>query len=114
MKIRIYTIQEWRKNHPNDLNDMDRQKLYKHLIKTHGKEAQIDQAIEEMAELTKALLHDRRKKTETTYENVLEEFTDVVILIEQLKSIYNINDNNFNSVRDAKIKRQAEREGFVL
>lgn len=64
-------------------------------IKTYGEESQIDMAIEEMSELTKALLKHRRayKKYKTVpekyfIENVLEEMADVQIMLDQLYMIF--------------------------
>lgn len=64
-------------------------------VETYGKEAQVDMAIEEMSELTKALLKHRRAERspeawdyEKTRQNILEEIADVIIMLLQLVIIY--------------------------
>lgn len=66
-------------------------------IECYGAEAQTDMAIEEMSELTKALLKFRRagKAEETStrvmsdiLENVMEEMADVQIMLDQLYLIF--------------------------
>lgn len=64
-------------------------------VETYGKEAQVDMAIEEMSELTKALLKHRRAEhspeawdCEKTRQNILEEMADVIIMLLQLVIIY--------------------------
>ena len=66
---------------------MNREILYR-VIDTNGKDKQIDIAIEEMSELTKALLKDRRYHTEQTKKDVTEEMADVFICLEQLTIMY--------------------------
>lgn len=66
---------------------MNREILYK-VIDACGKDHQIDIAIEEMSELTKALLKDRRYHTEQTKRDVTEEMADVFICLEQLTIMY--------------------------
>lgn len=66
---------------------MNREILYK-VIDAYGKDHQIDIAIEEMSELTKALLKDRRYHTAQTKKDVTEEMADVFICLEQLTIMY--------------------------
>lgn len=71
----------------------ERRQLLARAIKTYGVESQIEMAIEEMAELTKALCKVRRAApgTETTAAvvNVIEEMADVRIMLDQLCIIFN-------------------------
>jgi NTP pyrophosphatase (non-canonical NTP hydrolase) len=57
------------------------------IIDTYGEQAQIDIAIEEMSELTKALLKYRRTKGNDAIvnNNVTEEMADVKIMLAQLE-----------------------------
>lgn len=64
-------------------------------------------AIEEMSELTKALLKDRRSLRSQKLE-VAEEIADVLITIEQLIMIYD-NEELVNKNVNSKIARLAER-----
>ena len=86
---------------------MDKTKVLKEAIQTYGQNAQIDMAIEEMSELTKALLKYRRSLISQKLE-VAEEIADVLITIEQLIIIYD-NEELVNKTVNSKIKRLAER-----
>ena len=72
---------------------LDGESIMQQAIKTYGVQAQCDVAIEEMAELTKAIMKIRRvaddyEKTQSALENLLEEIADVDIMIEQLKIMW--------------------------
>lgn len=71
-------------------------------IAINGAKAQTDVAIEEMAELTQALIHNRRGRP----ANIAEEIADVEIMLEQLKIIHCCADE-VEKQKDAKIKRMA-------
>lgn len=71
-------------------------------VLSYGRDAQTDVAIEEMAELTQALIHNRRGRP----ANIAEEIADVEIMLEQLKIIHNCADE-VETQKDAKIKRLA-------
>lgn len=65
------------------------------IVEKYGTDPQIDMAIEEMSELTKALLKYRRKKnsTATFDENelraeIIDEIADVSIMVAQLQIIF--------------------------
>ena len=53
-------------------------------IDIFGIDKQLDIAIEEMSELTKAIIKYRRYASRETYENLCEETADVAIMIEQI------------------------------
>ena len=53
-------------------------------LNKNGVDKQADIAIEEMSELTKAIIKHRRYATAETYENLCEEIADVMIMVEQL------------------------------
>lgn len=64
-------------------------------VETYGTESQVDMAIEEMSELTKALLKYRRALKGNTdisvskaHSDILEEIADVEIMLDQMKIIY--------------------------
>jgi NTP pyrophosphatase (non-canonical NTP hydrolase) len=86
---------------------MDKTKVLKEAIQTYGQNAQIDMAIEEMSELTKALLKDRRSLKSQRLE-VAEEIADVLITVEQLIMIYD-NEELVNKTVNSKIARLAKR-----
>lgn len=81
----------------------------------YGKEAQTDMAIEEMSELSKALLKHRRSEKsseaydcESTKRNIYEEIADVIIMFTQLIMIYGGREE-IQKYIDSKVLRLAER-----
>lgn len=83
----------------------DEYNILNRAIDVYGAKAQEDMMIEEMSELTKALLKHRRNPTEGTLENIIEEIVDVGIVLDQMKIIYGDN----KAVRLAKIERLNKR-----
>lgn len=75
--------------------------IYKKAIDTFGVSNQVDMLIEEMAELTQALLKWRRGKE--NMDNVHEEVVDVEIVLKQLKS--GLNPKLLNRYRKQKLMR---------
>jgi len=65
---------------------MTQQEIYKQAIETYGTESQIRMAVEEMAELTNALMKMPRGRA--TAPDVIEEIADVRIMMEQLSFIF--------------------------
>lgn len=71
----------------------DDERIMQQAIETYGVQAQCDVAIEEMAELTKAIVKIRRvaddyEKTQAALDNLLEEIADVDIMVDQLKIMW--------------------------
>lgn len=62
----------------------EQQEVMREALSTYGFDAQCDIAIEEMSELTKAIIKYRRYGTVEEYTNMCEEIADVAIMIEQL------------------------------
>lgn len=89
-------VREWLKAYEtNALPTTMRQDVLQQAVHTWGKEAQVDMAIEEMSELTKALLKERRAanyagqpEIEMARHGVYEEMADVIIMLTQLLVIY--------------------------
>ena len=65
---------------------MTPQDIYKKAIATYGVEPQRKMAIEEMAELTNALMKFDRGRN--TVDDIIEEIADVTIMMSQLSIIY--------------------------
>jgi hypothetical protein len=90
----------------------EREKVYWESITNYGIPAQIDMAIEEMSELTKALLKFRRygcgENCVKYYDNVIEEIADVKIMLRQLEFMYQC-EKEVNEWIDRKVERQIER-----
>lgn len=77
------------------------------IIDYYGKLAQLTMCIEEMSELTKELCKYHRG---SYYRNsILEEVTDVLITIEQLKIIFELKEVEIQRVIDNKIDRTLKR-----
>ena len=71
-------------------------------IDTYGDYAQIDVAIEEMAELQKALLKMRRAKVETipcAFDAIVDEIADVYVMMRQLVMIYDCKNQVKNRIK---------------
>ena len=70
----------------------ERRALLDRAITTYGAPAQMDMAVEEMAELTKALCKVKRvscaAEAKAVLENAVEEMADVQIMLDQLRSIF--------------------------
>lgn len=83
------------------------------IISTYGVNPQVDMAIEECSELIKALLKFRRKPTDATRKDIIEELADVQIMLHQMNIIFECEDE-VESVMEYKINRQMERIRTVL
>ena len=91
----------------------------KKVININGLSAQEDVAIEEMSELTKAILKRRRAvkeqatadKIRKSEDNIREEIADCIIMIQQLILIYDV-DGDIQMNINKKIKRLKERYGM--
>ena len=84
------------------------ERIMRQAIETYGVQAQCDVAIEEMAELTKAIMKIRRvaddyEKTQAALDNLLEEIADVDIMIEQMKIMWG--PKQIEEYRRKKIER---------
>ena len=88
---------------------MNKTELLKRAINTYGVQAQKDMMIEEMSELTKALLKERRADNITieklAKDNIREEIVDVQIMLNQMKIIYGYSKER----EDRKLQRLSER-----
>lgn len=78
-------------------------------LKKYGVDAQDDIAIEEMSELTKAIIKNRRYKTFATLENLYEELADVSIMLEQM--MMSLDKDRVQVYINQKLERLNERLG---
>ena len=78
-------------------------------LSRYGVDAQDDIAIEEMSELTKAIIKNRRYKTFATLENLYEELADVYIMLEQI--MMSLDKDRVQSYVNSKLQRLNERLG---
>lgn len=78
----------------------NKQKLQE-IISYFGEDNQKLKAIEELSELTIAIINAKNDKT----ENLIEEIADVEIMIKQLKMIYKIDKFEIKRMKEFKIER---------
>lgn len=86
---------------------MTENELYKRALQDWGKEPQMMQVIEEMAELTKEILKNINRKKDNIAE-LIEETADVEIMLGQLKCCYGI-EKNVADYKVAKMQKIAKR-----
>ena len=88
---------------------MSRESLLRRAVRTYGEAAQSDMMVEEMSELTKALLKLRRaplgKEWRKAAKDVREEMADVQIMLDQMKIIH----GDIREVEEAKLARLEDR-----
>jgi NTP pyrophosphatase (non-canonical NTP hydrolase) len=82
---------------------MEENKVLEQAIAVFGERAQEDIAIEEMSELTQAILHNRRGRA----SNIPEEIADVLIAVEQLIMIHDCCEE-VNGIKYHKLMRLQE------
>lgn len=87
----------------------ERRPVYEAAIAHYGKNCQILMAVEEMAELTKELAKAFRPSG-TTVEKLVDEIADVTIMMEQLRIIFDVNDDVQERI-GFKVHRLAQRIG---
>lgn len=80
-------------------------KLYETAIEKFGTESQINQAVEEMAELIQAINKHRRNPSPTTLRILAGEIADVDIMINQLKLIYKFRLDYINGVKQGQLRK---------
>ena len=84
--------------------------LYERNIKYHGIEQETTIAMEECSELIQAISKCKRYGCINKYrENLIEEMTDILIMIDELKMIYQISDVDISDIRQYKMNRQSYR-----
>ena len=84
--------------------------LYERNIQYHGIEQETTIAMEECSELIQAISKCKRYGCINKYrENLIEEMADVLIMIDELKMIYQISDIDISDIRQYKMNRQSYR-----
>ena len=74
-------------------------------VDTYGREDQLLQTAEELAELTQAISKAKRYTGQSYIDGVAEEIADVLIMITQLQVIFGITDYMIESEVERKAKR---------
>lgn len=83
------------------------QNKIRQIAEHYGLNNQMMQAIEEMGELTQAIVKVYRNGLDNERDGLIEELADVEIMIEQLD--YLLGDNQIEKVKEYKIDRQLSR-----
>ena len=85
------------------------------MLNKFGEDSQIDVCIEEMSELTKELVKYKRSKIHfrekqaASREHVVEEIGDVLFMVEYLKEIFGVTDEEIQKTILQKAQRTKER-----
>lgn len=86
-------------------------------INHYGADAQTIKAVEELAELQQALCKSLCARLNpqfspqsaaaaaSVYNNIIEEIADVEIMLQQIRLIFNINENEIENVKNNKLSR---------
>ena len=85
---------------------MNQDELYNELLttRTHN---QVVVAIEELSEFAKELCKYLRGKADAGH--ILEEYVDVMIMMEQMKLLFNLQDEDIQRFKDYKLLRLEKR-----
>jgi len=89
------------------MHEINNVELYRRTLEKWGEQAQYDQAIEECAELTTALLHYRRDKTDAS--TVIDEMADVILMLGQLRWMFGP-----EKVEHALERKRVKLEGLLM
>lgn len=87
----------------------EQKNIMQNAVRKYGVDAQDDIAIEEMSELTKAIIKNRRYKTFATLESIYEELADVYIMLEQM--MMSLDKDRVQVYINQKLERLNERLG---
>jgi NTP pyrophosphatase (non-canonical NTP hydrolase) len=108
------------------MDEIDRTQLYNTVWRHWGADTQLDIFIEEMAELTQAIIKARRHSDTPYTESFMEELADVCICIEQLKTrmrriprasknhIVGDNGNDWDTVMEFKAEKLERLKGRLF
>ena len=87
------------------MEEKERKYIYRKVLAINGYMGQMHVAIEEMAELTNALV--KKERGRATDEDVIGEIADVIICVEQLADIFGV--TKVVEMKEAKLRRLAAR-----
>lgn len=86
-------------------------KLYK-IIKKHGISNQLKKLSEEVFELQESIIQYEEPRRYRDTFHIAEEFADVMVLLNQIKAIYNLDEEEIKEAMKYKINRQLKRDGL--
>lgn len=84
-------------------------KLYK-IIKKHGISNQLKKLSEEVFELQEAIIQYEEPRRYRDTFHIAEEFADVMVVLNQIKEVYKLDENEIKDIMKLKIDRQCERD----
>jgi len=84
------------------------EKVFQECVDLWGEVSQILMAVEELNELSVELLHALRANKPFDIDRITEEIADVDLMIDQLKFIFSISDEDLHKAREKKIQRLKE------
>ena len=88
---------------------MEEEEILLQVIATYGKNEQSRVAMEELAELIRAINKYHRAKTDEHRQNLIEEMADVYIMLHQISIMYDIDGEEVAAVIEDKVWRLRER-----
>ena len=91
---------------------MNEQEIFKKAIETYGEREQSAVAMEECGELIRAVNKMHRDPSVNHHNELIGEIADVLIMIEQLKIIYDLSPADIERMRALKITRLVKRLGM--
>lgn len=86
------------------MNKQEQNRTIHRVISVFGAKNQKMQTIEELIELQKEVFENVHRETNNR-QNILEEVTDVEIMLAQLKEIYGFDDKQIEDMKDYKLSR---------
>jgi NTP pyrophosphatase (non-canonical NTP hydrolase) len=92
------------------MNSNSQKDFHKRNIAFHGEEETTTICMEECSELIKAISKCKRYGCNDKYrDSLVEEIADVLIIIGELKELYNLSEDEIEKVIESKIARQESR-----
>ncbi len=88
--------------------------IFELAIKEWGVESQLDMATEECAELIVAICHIKRTAKQVIRSELKGELADVSLMIEQVRSMYGITDDEMEAERETRMHKMVHLLGVEL
>ncbi|CAM9144246.1 hypothetical protein MYMA111404_03705 [Mycoplasma marinum] len=88
------------------------QNKIKQILESSNDKSQVLQAVEELAELSQALIKNVNRNKDNI-DDITQEMADVFIMLEQLKLIYKIDDQELKKQMEFKVNRYLKRKGLL-
>lgn len=79
----------------------------KKIFNSHGASEQLKKLSEEVFELQESIIDGTER-----LNHITEEFADVMVLLNQIKEAYKLDENEIKDIMKLKIDRQCERDGI--